>query len=199
MPLFKCTCCGKELSKPDEKCSECGMENKKHSLSLISWLLIILSGLIIFAIVLTKVLFTSSFQESASNQASVSPPFKIVVDILSLAGKTKPQIDSILGKSTSSGVEKYPGFKITCFKYRNGQIEVCFIGGYSDWITIHGLENIPCEAKSIQVLGLPMGEPNWTSPDKSMYRWENFLGLKEIDLFKEDIGSGIITPATKGV
>lgn len=107
----------------------------------------------------------------------------VIAEVPKIAGKNQEQVAKLLGKPGSCSKIKY-GPKCD---YKDGQIEIVFIKGKADWITIKGLEKLPFSEDTIKVIGFSPRAPEVAMP--IVKRWENIQGLMEVSLFKGQIGS----------
>ena len=105
-----------------------------------------------------------------------------VVDVSRLAGKTQAQVGSELNSTSKCKSSKYG----TSCVYRAGKIEVVFIGGKADWITVNDLEIIPYDDTALSKIGLHEAKPSFKS--KNVIRWTNTNGFREISIFKGQSG-----------
>lgn len=104
-----------------------------------------------------------------------------IVDVTKIAGKDAKQVAQILGPSKCIKIKYGP----KC-EYRNGGIEIVFIEGVADWITINNLEDIPFNADALKALGLNKSHPSATRP--TVIRWDSIPGFLSVSLFKGSIG-----------
>jgi len=100
-----------------------------------------------------------------------------LVDVLKLARKSKQEMADYLG---SHGRCKFNRWGEIC-RYSKKNIEILYINGKADWITVEGLEGIPFGAEALKSLGLSVEEPD-VHDDKSML-WNDLDGLKEVTIF----------------
>jgi hypothetical protein len=105
-----------------------------------------------------------------------------LIDLTKIAGKDARQVAQILGASKCSKIKYGP----KC-EYRNGGIEVVFIGGIADWITISNLEDLPFNVEALKALGLNAARPSATKP--TVIQWESIPGFLSVSLFKGNMGS----------
>ena len=54
--------------------------------------------------------------------------------------------------------------------YKDGKVEVVFINGKADWITVSGMSGVPFDANAIEALGLKPEPP--TFKNSFLIRWE---------------------------
>ena len=78
--------------------------------------------------------------------ASAAP----IVNVLKLAGKSQAEVAAYIGKETSCEITKY-GEK--CY-YKTGEMEIIFINGKADWITVESMDNEPFSKSALSALGL---------------------------------------------
>lgn len=109
-------------------------------------------------------------------------PHAPVIDITKIAGKSRAEVDAQLKAADACGKIKY-GLKC---EYGD-KIEVVYIKGRADWITVKGLEHIPFERRAITSLGLSDMSPSAVRP--TVLRWEPIPGFKSIAIFKGQTGS----------
>lgn len=140
------------------------------------------AGVILLA---SSLLFTScSTSEQNSTEKKVSPKF----DLAKISGKSPVELESILGKGSENGVWK--DARSGCeacpkINYHSDSVEVIFIDGKSDRITLNGLSRVSFDDTAILgTLGLPEAAPTFGNSD--IKRWENYEGYKEISAFAVD-------------
>ncbi|WP_345848454.1 hypothetical protein [Shewanella algae] len=101
-----------------------------------------------------------------------------VIDIMSIAGKSKEEVSSLIGQPTSCGSSKY-GEKC---QFKMAETEVVFIKGKADWITVEGMDHIPFSKEALKEIGLETSKP--TFKNGFTKRWEPYKGFKSVSLFK---------------
>lgn len=93
----------------------------------------------------------SEIAQQQSSQASIPPPSQTLpaIKISNIAGKTSNEVDKYLGAPTSTETVNPSHTPCPCEKnfYKNGEIEVVFMEGKADWITV----NLP--ASEIDISG----------------------------------------------
>ncbi len=109
---------------------------------------------------------------------TISAIAKPVVDVTKIAGKSKVQVEKILGVPTQTSKTKY-GEKCS---YKKGDTEIVFINGLADWITVEDIDDVPFNKKAITSVGLEESHPVKTTDWE--LRWENLQGFRSISLFK---------------
>lgn len=120
----------------------------------------------------------------AQSQKTTSPQ---LLDIKSIAGKTVPEIEKVLGKPSSNTLVQPSGTpckQSPCTKlgYKDDMIEIVFINGKADWITINETDKFPCSPKSLELIGLKPTEPTFQKKDVQI-RWEDRFNLKSVQFF----------------
>lgn len=122
---------------------------------------------------------------------------QIVVDLKKIAGKSKAEVDVILGKSDkieSFSESSTPCKNIPCEKayYQKDKFEIIFINGKADWITINNLGEYDLSENTIEIFGLPAAIPEFSNP-QDLVRWKDIEGIFEINIFNN--GSGKVSYA----
>jgi hypothetical protein len=106
----------------------------------------------------------------------------IILDVLALVGRTRAEIDTILGRPEHwEAVDPSrvgPDLKCT---YRSGKVEIVFLAGRADWITVDDLQNVDFSPRSIGRFGFPVLKPTVFNPH--VIRWTGLSGLLEVVLW----------------
>lgn len=89
-----------------------------------------------------------------------------LLDIQTVAGKSPKEVQTALGKPSSTEKTKY-GPKMT---YRDGEVEIVYIHGKADWITVTPTKVVPFSEAALAELGLPAFAPNFSN--QHVMRWE---------------------------
>lgn len=108
---------------------------------------------------------------------------RIIFKIKSVAGRGPSEVEAVLGKPIRKESYSVSGRPATKQFYKEGLVEVVYIQGKADWITVIFLGNIPMPDNSMSILelvGLPPGEPSHQSPGR-LLRWDNFEGFRTIN------------------
>lgn len=124
-----------------------------------------------------KLAFLTLMGMSASTQAAT------LFDVTAVVGKSEKEIAKAFGEPDTCSMSKY-GHKC---EYKDGRLEVVFIKGRADWITVNGLGKVPFNDDAITALGLARRPPTATMP--TVKRWENVQGLLLVSVFKGSSGS----------
>ena len=102
---------------------------------------------------------------------------KLIVNIPNLCGKTKEQVNNVIGKPKTCNKNKY---RSEC-DYEIGDIEIVFINNKADWITVNDMKNAEYSKESLAMLGLPIKEPDFSTNNSII--WVNLHGLREVTFF----------------
>lgn len=127
----------------------------------------------------TKTQTTTTTTAQAPPQA---PETNIFLNVPAIAGKSQAQVEVLLGPPVSSSSTNPSGTSCPCPKNTyKGDIEVIYMNGVADWITINETDNLSFSKARITQLGLPDEPPTLSSSDS--IRWENIAGIKQVELF----------------
>jgi hypothetical protein len=130
-----------------------------------------------------------SFSASSSFGNTREPA--IPLDIKKIAGKTKIEVDAILGVPSKTSDSKHG---VNCY-YEQRNIEVVFIKGLADWITIEGLGSSKFSENSLKLVGLQPKPPTFSNAFTK--RWNNHEGFREVSMFGGTHGIDYIYVKTK--
>lgn len=174
------------MSSKAKACPKCGAKPQKKT-SLVTWLVLIFIVLIVYFANLSNTYTPSNSSiksatgPTTTNQAktTLSSHNKIIpiIDVLSISGKTKVELGSILGSPKSCTSIKY-GEKC---EYSKARTEIVFINNKADWITVNQLNNIPYSADALEFIGIPKSSPSFSNDN--VMRWKNINGFLEIAIF----------------
>jgi len=128
---------------------------------------------------------------SSCNQVKTEKPIiskkQIVINIKNIAGKSKLDVDKILGRPDN--VEPFkesstPCKNTPCEKayYQKDKFEIIFIDGKADWITVNDLSQYDFDEENIELLGLSIATPDFKNP-QDVIRWKNIENINEINIF----------------
>ena len=147
--------------------------------------------------ILTKSLFVYSFlcfscsessnktDDNVKNSGDTSKEIvPAVIQIRELSGKTVENVESIIGKGKleSKWKDERAGC-IDCPKcvYKNGSIEVIYIKGVADRITLTGLSQYNYPQGGLQALGIDSTNAEFSND--IVTRWRSVPGFLEISAF----------------
>jgi hypothetical protein len=106
-----------------------------------------------------------------------------VVDVPKIAGQSLKKVDDLLKAKPKCAKDKR-GAKCD---YNDGRIEIIFIDGKADWITVNGLEQVPFTDAGIVWIGFSEKSPTFRSP--VVMRWNGLPGVLEVSMFKGRTGT----------
>ena len=107
-----------------------------------------------------------------------------LLDIRTVAGADPVAVEKVLGKAEKLDPVKNRRSGCTAcpkFAYKNGAIEIVYINGKADWLTLN-LKGGKWDENAIEMLALPPATPTGKAP--GAIRWEgNIPGFREIAVF----------------
>lgn len=143
-------------------------------------------------------LFDSGPPDAAPDGAepAVPAPAGVVIDVPALAGQTPERVAALLGPPTETGTTRADGTDYPSHDYRGGQVEITYIGGRAEWITVNWLGALPFGPDALPSLGLHErgsfdGEPVApTSAGATAVHWEDgaYPGFLEVHIFRDPAG-----------
>ena len=117
---------------------------------------------------------------------SQDKPQALLLVIKNIIGHSEKEVAAILGKSTELEDIKLNGKKNPKYGYKDEAIEIVYIDGKADWITLT-LNNGTYDKTALGIIGLPIAEP--TISNKNVIRWQNHEGMLSISLFPKTDGT----------
>lgn len=103
------------------------------------------------------------------------------LDLVQVAGKPKPAVEKVLGKADSCGtVSPSKVGKVPKCVFQGGKIEVVFIDGKADWITVY-TPGVRFDQDAIAALGLAVRKPDFSNA--FTMRWKGIGGYREVAAF----------------
>ena len=108
----------------------------------------------------------------------------VVLDIPAIAGKSQDEVAEVLGSPSGRETTRHEGKELPKVLYRNGDVEVVYVDGKADWITLYN--PLPLRQASLARLNLPVREPTFARRGLVM-RWENgrIPGVQAVYLFRD--------------
>jgi len=124
----------------------------------------------------------------APRTAAAQTQKSVLLDVLSVAGKPQAQVDALLGTPSSSKSVNPSGTNCPCpeITYQDDGIEIIYIDGVANWITINDTADLRFDKESLSRLGLPVAEPSYSS--RETMRWDHLSGIRQIEFFPEGDG-----------
>jgi hypothetical protein len=106
---------------------------------------------------------------------------EVIVDLMSIAGKTKNEVAQVLGEATPADSQNQSKHGERLF-YRNGSFEIVYVNEIADWITITELKDLPFSPSSLKSLGFSkVYKP--TFQNQNVIRWNLGKAIREISIF----------------
>lgn len=100
-----------------------------------------------------------------------------IANIPAIAGKSRAEVAKVLGKFASEEKTKF-GPKLS---YEKGKIEIVFINGKADWITVSGAADVPFDINALEAIGLKPVPPSFQGP--AVIRWEPCGDYTSVSVF----------------
>jgi hypothetical protein len=116
----------------------------------------------------------------------------VVLDVPAIAGKSQEEVAAILGSPSARETTQHGGKSLPMILYRNGDVEIVYVNGKADWITLY--TRLPMQQSSLKRLNLPVGEPTWARQSVVM-RWENnrIAGVRAVYIFPDYVYINVLT------
>lgn len=189
-PPTRCSKCKQETGPTAVRCPHCGYRAGGRARAIAMVLVFVaFAALGAFAALRQSAAGRTAF---AATLATVRAPFGAgpavahaavarIVDVRAIAGKDAETVARILGRPSRTQSATNRDHEYPAHFYRDGQIEVVFVKGRAEWITISHLQRIPYGPHVLGAFGLPETEPVFISVD--VVRWQDVAGVKEISIF----------------
>ncbi len=116
-------------------------------------------------------------KETLSQLPQDNSEIEIVIDLKAIAGKSIAEVNSLLGQPQSSKTVKQGKKKV----YKDEKIEIVFINGKADWITVNDFSGVKFSPGALKAFGLPYKSPSYAT--KTILKWESLEGYNSINLF----------------
>src|SRR5690606_778647 len=89
-------------------------------------------------------------------QRPVEPErLSLIMSIPAIAGKSKEEVEALLGEPSSCGPTKHG--ERCVFDWR--RLEIVYINGLADWITVRSIKGQPFSPSSVVLLGIKKAKP----------------------------------------
>ena len=117
---------------------------------------------------------------------------EVVLDIPAIAGKSEDEVAAVLGSPSGRETTQHQGKALPKVLYRNGDVEVVYVNGKADWITLY--KAFPLRQSSLAQLNLPIREPTFTRQGFVM-RWEGgrVPGVQAVYFFRDYVYVNVLT------
>jgi hypothetical protein len=106
-------------------------------------------------------------EESLAKMPTDTGNVPVIFDVKTVVLKTTAEVTKLLGKPSETEKTKYG----TKYIYKTPDIEIHFMKGKANYITVNGLDAIPFGPAAIQALGFPASKPSFANEQITM-RWE---------------------------
>lgn len=143
MALTTCRVCGNRISATAKDCSNCEKMPFIVKCEIVVLILFFVALMIVVNHIPRNQQSPAIPQPSAQEAESAEG---IVFNIPMLAGKTETEVETLLGESVFCAKSESA---LNC-SYRENEIEVVFIGGKADWITVYSAFRSPSYHQKIE-------------------------------------------------
>ena len=190
MAIRRCPACSRQLGAGSTRCLHCGYRSTSGRQAVLLLLVAVLSATAGAATAMQRSdagrralaeLLALTGARAANAADSAPPPIPVVIDVSTIAGKTPPEVAGILGAPVRRGAAASDGKNYPAYHYRNGRVQVVFVDGKADWITIQRLDSVPFARHALGAFGLPVAVPS--SESAEVIRWTRVAGLRELSIF----------------
>jgi hypothetical protein len=120
---------------------------------------------------------------------SSEPTPELIINIKDIAGKSVPEVESVLGKASNiSDFKQHPCEHGSCEKasFQEDKYEIIFAKGKANRITIYNTPDLSGNKNALAALGLQSAKPDFYNPNK-VVRWKYQDGLDEVSFFPDYI------------
>lgn len=131
---------------------------------------------------LSMIMILSCGDSQTTSTATTQPP---LLEIKNIAGHSPKEVATALGEATEMEPIKIDGKKNPKYSYKAGAVEIVYINGKADWITIT-LNNGTFDKTALGIIGLPEADP--ATSNQNVMRWKGHEGLLSISLFPKEGG-----------
>lgn len=141
--------------------------------------------LLLFALLLAG---CSGGSTSSTEQANSAPT--AVVNLLDIVGKSETEVEAMLGEGVDFGdfIDEAIGCTACPTRlYKDDTIEIVFINGVADRITLRNLEGVNFGPEALSALGIT-GKHNPTLDGTIMKQWKDVEGIKQIVMTSKESG-----------
>ena len=127
--------------------------------------------------VLTKLVKDQREEDAAETSAPVETATESLPDIPVIAGEPPEEVAKVLGEPDSKEETNYGAKHV----YQHGLVEIVFIGGKADWITVHPKSPVPFSKEALERIGIAAVEPSFSN--QNVIRWEPCGDYVSVSLF----------------
>ncbi|MGZ5006875.1 MAG: hypothetical protein ACXWFI_03330 [Methylobacter sp.] len=144
MALTICKACGNSIGAKAKDCTYCALIKKKKSIFIAFQIAALLLFLIVMAVAVNSAPQKLPVEQPAVQQPA--PSAKALFDIPAIAGKTEAEVESLLGEPVFCAKSES---SLNC-SFRENEIEIVFIDGKADWITVNSAFRSPSDWRKIE-------------------------------------------------
>lgn len=106
-----------------------------------------------------------------------------MIDVASIMGKPRKGAEKVLGPPVNCEQSKR-GPKCNYEAQGKPPVEIVYIKGKADWITVSGLGDVPFSARALPYLGFA-SSPDPSVANDNVIRYTNIEGAVEVSLFPD--------------
>ena len=111
-------------------------------------------------------------------------PVSVIVDVPQIAGKSEAEVAQILGEPTERSTTKNDGNTYPDLFYRNGQVEIVYVDGKAEWISVMNLDHLPFSPEALPALGITdAGPPSQASRGSIVWDDHTYPAFRGMHLF----------------
>ncbi len=144
MALKTCKVCGNKINAKAKDCPYCALAEKEMPAFVKVEIAALALFLIVMMVVAKNIPQNPAAQRPAAEQAASAAG--VLFDIPKLAGKTEAEVEALLGEPVACSLAKSAR---NC-SFRENEIEIVFIDGKADWITINGTFRSPSYSQELE-------------------------------------------------
>lgn len=157
MALTTCKACSHQISATAEDCPYCA----KMPLIVKCEIAVLIVLFVALMIIVRHIPRSSPIKHPSVQEQEAESTAEVLFNIPKLAGKTEVEVETLLGESVFCAKSES---SLNC-SYRENEIEVVFIDGKADWITVYGAFRSPSyhqkiegktKAETLKLLGDPV-------------------------------------------
>jgi len=191
MALKTCKICGNSISAAAKDCPYCACAEKKVPAFVKYEIAVLVLFLIVMMVVAKNIPQTPTAEQPAAQETGV------LFDLPKIAGKTQAEVEALLGEPVFCTKS---GSALNCL-FQENEIEIVFIDGKADWITVNGTFRSPSYSQELEgktkteILKL-LGDPVFCVKAKSRYALH--CSFKDGDVSVEFIDGKVIESSVRG-
>ncbi|MEO6132121.1 MAG: hypothetical protein ABIQ02_09755 [Saprospiraceae bacterium] len=129
---------------------------------------------------------SSADQTSSVDSAKMNAEKNILLHVHRIAKKSKADVDAYLGSPSYHETITPSNAPCPCEKYiyKDGNLEVVFMSGKADWITVNHMYSVDYNSHAIlEALAIHYAEPFMNN--ERVIKWNDFDGFDELSVFSD--------------